>query len=102
MGMRPGDEKILRAPLDWLGLSYYTRRIVSDPGEARGGGQHFGTEIETDTGTRVAAIRTRFHAVMPTEGLLTHAGLPAPRNLRFGDADLTRIRPAGDRECGCC
>src|SRR5579862_4701447 len=30
MGVRPGDEKIMHAPLDWVGFHYYTRRVVSD------------------------------------------------------------------------
>jgi len=30
MGFRPGDEKLLYAPLDWVGFHYYTRRVVSD------------------------------------------------------------------------
>ena len=30
MGFKAGDEKLLYAPLDWVGFHYYTRRIVSD------------------------------------------------------------------------
>src|SRR5262252_4199965 len=30
MGVKPGDEKILLAPLDWVGFHYYTRRVISD------------------------------------------------------------------------
>src|SRR6201996_3609191 len=30
MGFRAGDEKLLYAPLDWVGFHYYTRRVVSD------------------------------------------------------------------------
>jgi beta-glucosidase len=76
MGFRPGDEKIMQVPLDWIGFHYYTRRIVSDAGGAAppGGSASFGTEIEQDT----AAGRdpyTRFHAVMPAEGPLTDTGL---------------------------
>ena len=29
MGFRPGDEKIMKAPLDWVGIHYYLRLIVS-------------------------------------------------------------------------
>jgi beta-glucosidase len=29
MGFRPGDEKLMQAPLDWIGINYYFRRIVS-------------------------------------------------------------------------
>ena len=36
MGMKAGDEKIMRAPLDWVGFHYYTRRIVSDAGGREG------------------------------------------------------------------
>ena len=76
MGFRPGDEKIMQAPLDWVGFHYYTRRIVSDAGGTAkpGAGASFGTEIEQDT----AAGRdpyTRFHTEMATEGPLTDAGL---------------------------
>src|ERR1700742_3855860 len=38
MGFKAPDEKILYAPLHWVGFHYYTRRIVSDSGNA----QHFG------------------------------------------------------------
>ena len=30
MGFKPGDGKILLAPLDWVGFHIYSRRIVSD------------------------------------------------------------------------
>ena len=32
MGFQPGDEKIMLAPLDWVGFHYDNRRIVSDAG----------------------------------------------------------------------
>lgn len=32
MGFRAGDEKLIQAPLDWIGINYYFRRIISDPG----------------------------------------------------------------------
>ena len=35
MGVKPGDEKIMHAPLDWVGFHYYTRRIVSDASHAQ-------------------------------------------------------------------
>jgi beta-glucosidase len=109
MGVRSGDDKLIRAPLDWVGFHYYTRRIISDPGAARAGNQqHYGTEIESDTGDPNGARDpyTRFHAVMPTEGPLTHAGLEVyPR----GIYDLvTQISREYDHpiieltECGCC
>ena len=108
MGVRPGDDKIMRAPLDWVGFHYYTRRIISDAGGARAGNhQQYGTEIEADTGdVNGRDPYTRFHAVMPTEGPLTHAGLEIwPR----GIYDLvTQISREYDHpmieitECGCC
>jgi beta-glucosidase len=75
MGFRAGDEKIMQAPLDWVGFHYYNRRIVSNVEEARGAGGGFsGTEIETDPSTGRDPY-TRFRAVMPTEEPLTEAGL---------------------------
>jgi beta-glucosidase len=76
MGFQPGDEKIMLAPLDWVGFHYYNRRIVSDAGAAQcaGGGGFSGTEIEADPATGRDPF-TRFRAVMPTEGPLTEAGL---------------------------
>jgi beta-glucosidase len=75
MGFRPGDEKIMLAPLDWVGFHYYTRRIVSDASAAhQTGGGFSGTEIEQDPATGRDPY-TRFRAVMPTEGPLSEAGL---------------------------
>jgi Glycosyl hydrolase family 1 len=68
MGFKAGDEKLLYAPLDWVGFHYYTRRIVSDASKARflGGGNFSGTEIESNSpGGRDPY--TRFRAAMPTE-----------------------------------
>ncbi len=74
MGFRPGDDKIMLAPLDWVGFHYYTRRIVSDAAAQPGSAATFGTEIENDSaGSRDRY--TRFSAVMPTEYDLTDAGL---------------------------
>jgi beta-glucosidase len=108
MGFKPGDWELLKAPLDWVGFHYYTRRIISDAGGAKASGQaHFGTEIEVDSGdTNGRDPYTRFHAVMPSEGPLTHAGLEIwPR----GIYDLvTQISREYDHpvieitECGCC
>ncbi|MGA2047908.1 MAG: family 1 glycosylhydrolase [Terracidiphilus sp.] len=107
MGMKPGDETIMRAPLDWVGFHYYTRRIVSDAGGAKGGGLHYGTEIEADTGdTNGRDPYTRFHAVMPTEGPLTHAGLEIwPKGIY--DLVMQISKEYGHpiielTECGCC
>jgi beta-glucosidase len=75
MGFHPGDDQIMKVPLDWIGFHYYTRRIVSDAMGAPnpGSGGTFGTEIEDTAGGRDPY--TRFSAVMPTEGPLTDAGL---------------------------
>lgn len=79
MGYKDGDQKIMKAPLDWVGFHYNTRRIVSDAINVShpGGGAKFGTEIEEDTSGGRDPY-TRFHAVMPTEGPLTDAGRTAP------------------------
>lgn len=76
MGFKPGDEKIMLAPLDWVGFHYYNRRIVSDAhtSSCAEGGGFSGTEIEADPSTGRDPY-TRFRAVMPTEGPLTEAGL---------------------------
>jgi beta-glucosidase len=76
MGYRPGDEKIMKAPLDWIGFHYYTRRVVSAVNAVAGtGGAQFGTETELDSGAGSRDNYTQFHAEMPTEGPLTDAGL---------------------------
>jgi len=83
MGFKPGDEKLMHAPLDWVGFHYYTRRIVSDASQVQafGGGGFSGTEIEADPATGRDPY-TRFRAVMPTEGPLTESGLEVwPRGI---------------------
>ena len=83
MGFKTGDEKIMYAPLDWVGFHYYTRRIVSDVSHAPAfeGGNFSGTEIEADPATGRDPY-TRFRAVMPTEGPLTESGLEVwPRGI---------------------
>ena len=83
MGYKTGDEKLLYAPLDWVGFHYYTRRIVADASKEKflGGGNFSGTEIENNSpGGRDPY--TRFRAGMPTEGPLTDAGLEVwPRGI---------------------
>lgn len=107
MGVRSGDDKLLRAPLDWVGFHYYTRRIIANAAGTRRTAQQYGTETESDTGdVNGRDPYTRFHAIMPTEGPLTHAGLEIyPR----GIYDLvTQISNEYDHpiieltECGCC
>jgi len=64
MGYQLGDEKIMKAPLDWVGFHYYTRRIVSavQPSSASGGAR-FGTETELDGGGAGSRDNyTSFHA----------------------------------------
>ncbi|MFZ0938447.1 MAG: family 1 glycosylhydrolase [Candidatus Sulfotelmatobacter sp.] len=77
MGFKPGDDKIMQVPLDWLGFHYYTRRIVSaaSPGTQSSAGGHFGTETEGEGGSSGRDPLTQIHVEMPTEGPLTEAGL---------------------------
>lgn len=75
MGFQPGDDRIMKVPLDWIGFHYYTRRIVSDTGGSAhpGGSSGAATEIlDTAAG---AEASTGFTAVMPTDGPLTDGGL---------------------------
>ena len=82
MGFKAGDEKLLYAPLDWVGFHYYTRRVVSDASHARCvGGGFSGTEIESDSGCARDPY-TGIRATMPTEGPLTESGLEVwPRGI---------------------
>jgi len=81
MGFRPGDEKIMQAPLDWIGFHYYSRRVVSDaPAARRGDSGSLATETE-DTSSGGDAW-TQLSAAMPTEGPLTDGGLEVwPRGI---------------------
>lgn len=77
MGYKAGDDKIMKAPLDWVGFHYYTRRVVSDASgssQASNGGR-FGTETEGEVGSAGRDPFTQIHVEMPTEGPLTEAGL---------------------------
>ncbi len=91
MGIKPGDEQIMKVQLDWIGFHYYTRRIVADAGGARPGAQaSFGTEIEEDQSTGRDRY-TQFRAFMPTEGPLTDAGLEIwPRGIYDLVMQITR------------
>lgn len=74
MGYKPGDDKLMKIPLDWVGFHYYTRRVVSDAKDScQAGSGHFGTETEGSSGARDPL--TQIHVEMPTEGPLTEAGL---------------------------
>jgi len=83
MGFKAGDEKLLKAPLDWVGFHFYTRRVVSDASKEKfqSGGAFSGTEIESNSpGGRDPY--TRFRAGMPTEGPLTDSGMECwPRGM---------------------
>ena len=107
MGVKAGDGELMKAPLDWVGFHYYTRRIVSDAGGAKGTALQYGTEIEADTGdTNGRDPYTRFHAVMPSEGPLTHAGLEIwPKGIYDLVTQISREynHPVIEiTECGCC
>ena len=76
MGYKAGDDKLMLAPLDWVGFHYYGRRMVSDASKENfaTGGAFSGTEIESNSpGGRDPY--TRFHAGMPTVGPLTESGI---------------------------
>jgi beta-glucosidase len=55
MGVQAGDGKIMQAPLDWVGINYYNRRVVSDAGQ---GGNPY----------------THYDEWMPAEGPITYNG----------------------------
>ncbi len=82
MGFKAGDEKILYAPLDWVGFHFYTRRVVADASqEKQFGGNFSGTEIEASAAGGRDPY-TKIRAAMPTEGPLTDAGLEVwPRGI---------------------
>ncbi len=72
MGYRPGDDKIMQVPLDWIGFHYYTRRFVQAAGPAARAGAAGNLATETlDTG----APANGYIATMPTEGPITDGGL---------------------------
>ncbi|HTU51176.1 MAG TPA: family 1 glycosylhydrolase [Acidobacteriaceae bacterium] len=74
MGYRPGDDKIMKVPLDWIGFHYYSRRLVSAAGpDSRGSSGALATETQ-DTGAAGNEF-TQFTATMPTEGPITDGGL---------------------------
>jgi beta-glucosidase len=62
MGFKPGDGKIMQAPLDWVGINYYNRHLISNAPHAN--------------------PYTQFDAVMPAVGPLTYMGWEVwPRGL---------------------
>jgi beta-glucosidase len=50
MGFKPGDEKIMKVPLDWVGVHYYLRLLASDASN--------GTAPDTSSHDPRAQIRT--------------------------------------------
>ncbi len=62
MGFKPGDEKIMKVPLDWLGVHYYCRLVVSDAG-----GKQENTSNPDPT--------SRMQIDVPSEGTKTDGGL---------------------------
>jgi beta-glucosidase len=74
MGFRPGDEKIMQVPLDWIGFHYYTRRIVSDA-RASHSANSGALATETQDTANGGDSWTQLNAVMPAEGPLTDGGL---------------------------
>jgi beta-glucosidase len=80
MGFRPGDEKIMQVPLDWIGFHYYSRRFVSAAPATGGSSGSLATEAQ-DTGT-AGNNYTQFSSEMPTEGPITDGGLEVfPRGI---------------------
>jgi beta-glucosidase len=70
MGFRPGDGKIMQVPLDWIGVHYYLRLMVS---AAPGGAQAASGNLDPLAGIRVE---------MGSEGPRTDGGLEVwPRGL---------------------
>jgi beta-glucosidase len=53
MGVQPGDGKIMQAPLDWIGINYYNRHLIS-------------------AAPNVPYVQ--YDAVMPAEGPITYNG----------------------------
>ena len=108
MGYRAGDDKIMKAPLDWVGFHYYTRRVISDAKNTRSTGPAtFGTETESDApDANGRDPYTRFHAVMPADNPLTEAGLEIyPRGIYDLVMQITREynHPIIEiTESGCC
>lgn len=65
MGFRSGDEKILKVPLDWLGVHYYCRLAISapdQPSQPRGG-------------AKTPDPREQFRTGLFNEGAYTDGGL---------------------------
>ena len=72
MGFKGGDEKIMKVPLDWLGVHYYCRLLISD---AR-------TSAKADNGAPSHDPMAQFRVELPSEGPRTDGGLEVwPRGI---------------------
>ena len=91
MGVKPGDEKLMLAPLDWIGFHFYGRRVISDASHDKVfGGSFSGTEIEGGSAGGRDPY-TRINATMPTEGPLTESGIEIwPRGIYDLVSRITR------------
>ena len=60
MGYKAGDDKLMLAPLDWVGFHYYGRRVVSDASKENfaTGGAFSGTEIESNSPGGARSLHT--------------------------------------------
>lgn len=99
MGFKAGDDKLLHAPLDWIGFHFYTRHVVSDASKERflGGGNLSGTEIESNSpGGR--DLYTRFRAALPHRGSAyrRRVGSMAARYLRPGYSNFEGVQPSNN------
>ena len=63
MGFKPGDEKIMRVPLDWVGVHYYLRLLASDASD--------GAKPDSSSHDPYAQIRTE----QSNEGPRTDGGM---------------------------
>jgi beta-glucosidase len=88
MGYRPGDDKLMQAPIDWIGINYYKRVMVRD-------GQH-----------NAALDLPGADGFMATEGWLTGGGWEVwPEGLADIVSQITREYPGLPIEItenGCC
>ena len=62
MGFKPGDDKIMKVPLDWLGVHYYCRLAISDTGSSQ-------------ANTSNPDPTSRMQIGVPSEGPKTDGGL---------------------------
>ncbi len=58
MGFKPGDEAIMKAPLDWVGIHYYLRLVISDAGpQAQSGAANAPSTTSSGAADPMAGIR---------------------------------------------